>query len=57
MVNKQKFIDRIRDIAPPQGAASRRSYLNKIQEGGGAETEQGEGRGPGPRGSGKTGAE
>ncbi len=38
---------------PPQGAASRRSYI--IQEGGGAEAEQGEGRrarGPGPRGSG-----
>ncbi len=35
-------MDRIRDIAPPKGAASRRSYT--IQEGGGAEAEQGEGR-------------
>ncbi len=34
-------MDRIRDIAPPQGAASRRSYT--IQDGGGAEAEQGEG--------------
>ncbi len=38
----QKATDRIRDRAPPQGAASRRS--NTIQEGGGAEAEQGEGR-------------
>ncbi len=37
-----KATDRIRDRAPPQGAASRRS--NTIQEGGGAEAEQGEGR-------------
>ncbi len=37
-----KATDRIRDRAPPQRAASRRS--NTIQEGGGAEAEQGEGR-------------
>ncbi len=37
-----KATDRIRDKAPPQGAASRRS--NTIQEGGGAEAEQGDGR-------------
>ncbi len=42
VVNERKCMDRIRDIAPPQGAASRRSYI--IQEGGGAEAEQGEGR-------------
>ncbi len=38
----RKATDRIRDRAPPQRAASRCS--NTIQEGGGAEAEQGEGR-------------
>ncbi len=40
----RKATDRIRDRAPPQGAASRRSIDSTVQEGGGAEAEQGEGR-------------
>ncbi len=40
MASERKCMDRFRDIAP-QGAASGRSYT--IQEGGGAEAEQGEG--------------
>ncbi len=41
----RKFMARIRDIAPPpQGAASRRSKHYRIQEGGGAEAEQGKER-------------
>ncbi len=40
----RKATDQIRDRASPHGAASRCSQLHSIQEGGGAEAEQGEGR-------------
>ncbi len=41
----RRSMNQIHDRAPPQRAASRHSQLNTIQEGGGAEAEQGEGQG------------
>ncbi len=44
MASEWKSMDLIHDRAPPQGAASRCSKHYTIQEGGGAEAEQGEGQ-------------